>query len=65
MTTTYTTDADIRDQFVIPALGEFVADFDVDAITADVVKAAEWDDKGRLVVDADLDIYEIAQRHTR
>lgn len=60
----------IRDLYVTPSLGHFVDDFDVDAITADLLAAyplSEWEY-------AELqyshpsgcpDFYEIAQRHDR
>lgn len=57
---TYTTAQDVIEQVVIPSLGEYAADFDVEAIAADIT---EWID-GKLTVTAEGDdFWTIAQRH--
>lgn len=50
----YTSDSDVRDRFVVPALGEYVEDFDVDGIVSAVILGADSDGLGTfLVVDED------------
>ncbi len=55
----YTTIADVISYEVVPALGEFVDDFDVEAIARE---AFEYVD-GAFVQREDVDFWEVAKKH--
>lgn len=59
MTTKYTTIGDVISYEVVPALGEFVDDFDVEAIARE---AFEYVD-GAFVQREDVDFWEVAKAH--
>ena len=59
MTTKYTTNGDVISYEVVPALGEFVDDFDVEAIARE---AFEYVD-GAFVQREDVDFWEVAKAH--
>lgn len=63
MSQQFTTRQDVIDFYVIPSLGDYAADFDVDAIAAEIT---EWRN-GHLVVvvEGDDQYNEVLQRHTR
>lgn len=61
MNTTYTSANDVRDQLVLPALGEYADEHDVDAIVSDVILG--WDDKGHAVLVEDEKFWTIVELH--
>lgn len=59
---TFTTITDVIEQIVLPSLGEYAADYDVEAIARDIY---EWQD-GQIVITAEGDdFWEIAERHAK
>lgn len=61
MNATYTTANDVRDQLVLPALGDYATEHDVDAIVSAVILG--WDDKGHAILVEDDDFWTIVERH--
>ncbi|WP_027018986.1 hypothetical protein [Corynebacterium sputi] len=69
----YTTLNDVRDYEVIPALGEYAADYDVDAIAAEVSRweadlypgtsVANAATAGFVVVEDNWEFWDTVQRH--
>lgn len=66
----YSTKTDVMGQEVIPALGEFVGDYDLDAIFEEAYEMRhEENEKGQTVGDVwfqqreGVDFWEVAQRH--
>lgn len=55
----YTTRNDAIEQYIQPALGDFVSDFDVDAIFEEFFKYDRED--GGFVPRGDVDFYEVAR----
>lgn len=59
MTTKYTTIGDVISYEVVPALGEFVDDFDVEAIAREAFECVD----GAFVQREDVDFWEVAKAH--
>ena len=62
MNINFTSDRDVREQMVLPALGEYAADHDVDAIVSEVILG--WDEQGHAVLVDDETFWTIVERHT-
>lgn len=61
-TARYSTAQELTEQLVLPALGEFANEYDVEALTADL---SVWED-GKIVVTVEGDeFWEIAEHHDR
>lgn len=65
MSITYTTDTDVHDMVIqVLEAGDGIEDFDIDAITGDLMAAADRDASGTLVgIPEGDEFWEIVQRH--
>ena len=61
MNINFTSDRDVREQMVLPALGEYAAEHDVDAIVSEVILG--WDERGNAVLVEDDEFWTIVERH--
>jgi hypothetical protein len=61
MNINFTSDRDVREQIVLPALGQFADDHDVDSIVSETILG--WDEKGHAILVDEDTFWHVVKRH--